>query len=301
MPTLKVYSLANMVSLQETHENFLKYLKDKDRANATVIAYAKDVNQLIDFVNKAGKVSPEEIEKEDLTNFIKKLENEDYTPKSISRKINAIRTYFKSLKEGNVVTEDPSITLTHPKIELTPPRILSKMEYRALRDSCRQGVRISAVVELLLQTGIRIGELRRLELSDVEFGEEETPGKIRVSSWGKNPERSIPLNKSAQEALRAYIEVRPKTKDETVFVTKTGKPFLIRNIRTTINRYFKTAGIEKVKVNDLRHTFVATHLGRGVSLTTISRLAGHRRLTTTEKYLQHVQRPKEESVSLTEL
>ena len=290
-----------MVSLQETHENFLKYLKDKNRANATIIAYAKDVSQLIDFVNKAGKVSPEEIEKEDLANFIKKLENEGYTPKSISRKINAIRTYFKSLKESGVVTEDPSATLTHPKIELTPPRILSKMEYRALRDACRQGVRISAVVELLLQTGIRIGELRRLKLSDAEFGENDKPGRIRVAPWGKNPERFVPLNKSAQEALKKYLDVRPKSKDDTVFVTKTGKPFLIRNIRTTINRYFKTAGIEKAKVNDLRHTFVATHLGRGVSLTTVSRLAGHRRLTTTEKYLQHIDRPKEESVSLTEL
>ena len=290
-----------MVSLQETHEKFLKYLKDKDRANATIIAYAKDIDQLIESVAAAGKVSPTEIKKEDLLDFVKKLEDEHYTPKSVSRKINAIRTYFKSLKEDGVISEDPSVTLTHPKIEITPPRILSKMEYRALRDACRQGVRISAVVELLLQTGIRIGELRRLKLSDVEFGEGGKPGKIRVAPWGKNPERAVPLNRSVQEALKEYIKIRPQTKEEAVFVTKTGRPFLIRNIRTTINRYFKIAGIEKAKVNDLRHTFVATHLSRGVPLTTVSRLAGHRRLTTTEKYLQYIDRPKEESISLTEL
>jgi len=175
------------------------------------------------------------------------------------------------------------------------------MEYRALRDACRKGPRISAVVELLLQTGIRIGELRRLQLDDVEFGENDKPGQIRIAPWGKNPERAIPLNKPAQDALREYLKIRPKSKDDTVFITKTGRPFLIRNIRTTINRYFKTAGIENAKVNDLRHTFVATHLSRGVPLTTVSRLAGHRRLTTTEKYLQYVERPAEESVSLTEL
>ena len=290
-----------MANLRETHEKFLEYLKGKDRANATIIAYAKDIDQLIEHVEAAGKVSPTEVEKEDLTSFIKKLEDGKYTPKSVSRKINAIRTYFKFLKEDGVVTEDPSATLTHPKIEITPPRILSKMEYRALRDACRQGVRISAVIELLLQTGIRIGELRRLKLSDVEFGENDKPGRIRVDPWGKNPERFVPLNKSAQEALKRYLDLRPKSKEETVFITKTGRPFLIRNIRTTINRYFKIAGIEKAKVNDLRHTFVATHLSRGVSLTTVSRLAGHRRLTTTEKYLQYIDRPREESVSLTEL
>ena len=176
----------------------------------------------------------------------------------------------------------------YPKIEITPPRILSKMEYRALRDACRREARISAVVELLLQTGIRIGELRRLKLSDIEFGENDKPGQIRIGSWGKNPERFVPLNQPAQEALKGYLDVRPKAKEETVFITKTGRPFLIRNIRTTINRYFKVAGIENAKVNDLRHTFVATHLSRGVPLTTVSRLAGHRRLTTTEKYIQYI-------------
>lgn len=290
-----------MASLRETHENFLKYLKEKDRANATIIAYAKDIEQLIEFVEATGKAAPTEIGKQDLNDFVKKLEDESYTPKSVSRKINAIRTYFKFLKEEGAAGEDPSVSLVHPKIEITPPRILSKMEYRALRDACRQGVRISAVVELLLQTGIRIGELRRLKLSDVEFGENNKLGQIRIEPWGKNPERHVPLNKPAQDALREYLEIRPKTKDETVFVTKTGRPFLIRNIRTTINRYFKIAGIESAKVNDLRHTFVATHLSRGVSLTTVSRLAGHRRLTTTEKYLQYIKRPAEESVSLTEL
>jgi len=290
-----------MATLRENHEKFLKFLKEKGRANATIIAYAKDIEQLIEFVEGGGKTVPPEIEKSDLTNFVTKLGKESYTPKSISRKINATRTFFKFLREENEVTEDPSVSLVHPKIEIQPPRILSKMEYRALRDACRSEPRTSAVVELLLQTGIRIGELRRLNLSDIEFGENNQPGKLRISPWGKNRERLVPLNQPAQEALQKYLAVRPKSKEETVFITRSGRPFLIRNIRTTINRYFKNAGIENAKVNDLRHTFVATHLSRGVPLTTVSHLAGHLRLTTTEKYLQYVKRPQEESVSLTEL
>ncbi len=290
-----------MANLKENHEKFLEYLKGKDRANATIIAYAKDIDQLITHAGAAGKVAPAEVTKEDLKGFVEGLESKKYTPKSVSRKINAIRTFFKFLIAEGEITDDPSTTLVHPKIEINPPRILSKMEYRALRDAGRQDPRISAVIELLLQTGLRIGELRRLKLSDITFGEGNKPGQIRIDPWGKNPERLVPLNKSAQEALKEYLDIRPKTAEETVFVTKTGRPFLIRNIRTTINRYFKIAGIESAKVNDLRHTFVATHLSRGVPLTTVSRLAGHRRLTTTEKYLQYVERPAEESVSLTEL
>lgn len=290
-----------MANLKENHEKFLEYLKERDRANATIIAYAKDIDQLIKHAEAVGKTAPAELTKEDLKGFVEGLESKKYTPKSISRKINAIRTFFKFLKEENEITDDPSVSLVHPKIEVSPPRILSKMEYRALRDAARQDPRISAVIELLLQTGLRIGELRRLKIDDVTFGENNRPGQIRIDPWGKNPERIVPLNKPAQDGLKNYLDVRPKAKEETVFITKTGRPFLIRNIRTTINRYFKIAGIENAKVNDLRHTFVATHLSRGVPLTTVSRLAGHRRLTTTERYLQYVERPAEESVSLTEL
>lgn len=290
-----------MPQLKETHEKFLKHLKDNDRANATIIAYSKDVEQLIDFLAKRSKFLPGEVKKDDLDGFLEKLKKEDYTPKSISRKINAIRTFFKFLKSEGWVEDDPSASLVHPKIEIKPPRILSAVEYRALRDACRHDPRTAAIVELLLQTGIRIGELRRLKLSDVEFGEDGKPGRLRVGEWGKTAEREVPLNKPAQEALRSYLDTRTETDEETVFVTKTGRPLLIRNIRTTINRYFKLAGVENVKVNDLRHTFVATHLSRGVPLTTVSKLAGHRRLTTTEKYLDHIEQPSEEKVELSEL
>jgi len=290
-----------MSELREAHEKFLQHLQEKGRAGATMVAYGTDIDQLIDFVNGRGKMTTAEVKKDDLLAFIQKLEAENYTPKSVSRKINAVRTFCKFLQREGVISEDPSTTLVHPKIQLQPPRILSKLEYRALRDACRDDPRISAIVELLLQTGIRIGELRRLKLEDIEFGENGAPGKIRLTARGKNPERAVPLNRPAQEALKDYLAVRPKVKEETVFVTKTGRPFLIRNIRTTINRYYKKAGIENARVNDLRHTFVAMHLGRGVPLTTVSRLAGHLRLTTTEKYLQYVERPTEESISLTEL
>jgi site-specific recombinase XerD len=290
-----------MPQLKETHEKFLSHLKDNNRANATIIAYSKDIEQLIDFLAERSKFLPNEVLKEDLGGFLEKLEKENYTPKSISRKINAIRTFFKFLKSGDLIEDDPSVSLVHPKIEIKPPRILSAVEYRALRDACRNEPRTAAIVELLLQTGIRIGELRRLKMDDIEFGENGKPGKMRVGEWGKTAEREVPLNKPAQEALRKYLETRAETKEETVFVTRTGRPLLIRNIRTTINRYFKLAGVENVKVNDLRHTFVATHLSRGVSLTTISKLAGHRRLTTTEKYLEHIEQPSEEKVELGEL
>jgi integrase/recombinase XerC/integrase/recombinase XerD len=111
----------------------------------------------------------------------------------------------------------------------------------------------------------------------------------------------VPLNKRAQEALDKYLSARPKVPEAHVFVTKSGKPFLIRNIRTAVERYFRLAEIKGAKVNDLRHTFVAHHLKHGVSLVVLSKVLGHKRISTTERYLQYVpERGKETSV-LTEL
>jgi site-specific recombinase XerD len=111
----------------------------------------------------------------------------------------------------------------------------------------------------------------------------------------------VPLNKSAKEALNRYLEIRPKVSDDHVFVTKSGKPFLIRNIRTAIERYFRLAEIKDAKVNDLRHTFVSHHLKHGVSLIVLSKVLGHKRLSTTERYLQYVPDRSKETSVLTEL
>jgi integrase/recombinase XerC/integrase/recombinase XerD len=84
-------------------------------------------------------------------------------------------------------------------------------------------------------------------------------------------------------------------------VTKSGKPFLVRNIRTAIERYFRLAEIENAKVNDLRHTFVAHHLKHGVSLVLLSKILGHKRISTTERYLEYVKDRAKDSSVLSEL
>ncbi len=104
------------------------------------------------------------------------------------------------------------------------------------------------------------------------------------------------------EAIKHYLEIRSKTLNKALFVTKTGRPLLVRNIRTAIDRYFRMAGITGAKVNDLRHAWVAHQLQSGISLLMVSKLAGHKRISTTEKYLQYVPgRTSEDKIKLEEL
>lgn len=281
--------------LASVRGEFIQFLTDQKRAHATILAYSKDIEQLVTFLVASGKNSVDEVEKADLEGFLKKLSTDGYTTKSLSRKINSIKTFYRFMKNQGIATANPASEISHPKYEVKPPRILSKMEYRALRDACRSDIRTYAIVELFLQTGIRISELAALRIEDVKEKE------LVIKPQENHPQRTIPLNKAAKLALDKWLEIRPKSQSDTIFVTKTGRPLLVRNIRTTIDRYFKLAGIENAKVNDLRHTFIAHHLSAGTPLTVISKLVGHKRLATTEKYLDLVKEKTAESVRLEEL
>lgn len=283
------------VKLADAHSQFKEYLKDKKHSTSTIVAYGKDIEQLVSFLQELQKQHIHEVNKEDLQAFLAKMGKSGYTPKSLSRKINSTRTFYRFLKVNEYITDDPSLLIEHPRYELTPPRILTPTEYRALRDAARNDPRMFAIIELLLQTGIRIGELAQLRLSDVEGD------TLKIRPYEKHEERLVPLNRPAKEALKRYLEVRPKVAEDRVFITKSGKPFLVRNIRTAIERYFRISEIRGAKVNDLRHTFVAHHLKHGVSLVVLSKILGHKRLSTTERYLEFVDGRGKENTVLTEL
>lgn len=283
------------ISLPQAHAAFTDFLKKQGKSSSTILAYSKDIEQLIKFLEKQNLKETSAVKIEQLKAFIKSLAETGYTAKSVSRKINSIKTFYRFLgKEMNA--ENVAAALEYPKYENKPPRILSPLEYRALRDAAREDARIYAIIELFLQTGMRISEVANLRLEDIQ------DESLFIRPLEGRGERMIPLNKPARAALQKYLEDRPgQAKVNNVFVTKNGKPFLIRNIRNSIDRYFKIAGISEAKVNDLRHTWIAHHLQSGTSLLLVNKIAGHKRLTTTERYLELVKDKVSEKTKLEEL
>lgn len=283
-----------MIELKIAHKNFTDHLENEGRSESTLIAYGKDIEQLIEFLEKEGLQKVHEIELDHLENFMGKLAKEDYTPKSISRKTNSTKTFFRYLKDKAHINENVADLLKHPKVEVKAPRILSKLEYRALRDAAREDIRTFAIIEVLLQTGITISELSGIELDHIEL--KEDGGILFVPAKNNKVSRNIPLNRAVVDAIKKYIKnERPELEDsEHLFITKTGNPLLVRNIRSTIQRFYKLAGVEDAKVNDLRHTFVAHHLANGTNLLHLSKIAGHMRVSTTERYLEYIERQTEE-------
>ena len=283
------------MSLDDIKDQFTGSLQSQKRASATIIAYKKDIEQLIEYLGTINKSNFDEVAEADLNAFLAKLGALGFTPKTISRKINSLKTFYRFLGTQGIAKTNAAVAVSHPKFENKPPRVLSRMEYRALRDACRDDPRIAAVVELLLQTGMRIGELAALTLDSI------SDSFIRIPQIEEHPEREVPLNKPVKAALDRYLSVRPKVKTNALFVTKTGRPLLIRNVRTAIDRYFRVAGIRDAKVNDLRHTFIVHHLASGASPLLVSKLVGHKRISTTERYLELTKGIQIEKAKLEEL
>lgn len=278
-------------TLPNLHQIFIRVLENRSKSPSTILAYNKDIEQLIQYLARKNKTNPAQIAPTDIEGFRNSLEKNGYTAKSISRKLNAVKTFFRWLVTEKVLENDPAAPVAHPKYENPAPRILSRMEYRALRDTARKDKRISAIIELMLQTGMRISEVANLQLEDINTA------SIRIRAYASQPEREVPLNPVAKQALDAYLAERKASKTKYVFITKNGRPLLVRNIRSAIDRFFREAGIENAKVNDLRNTFIAHQLRAGVDVVTVSKIVGHKRLSTTERYLEFVERDSDKKTA----
>jgi len=267
-------------SIKNLLPKFIEFLKSKGRSPATALAYGSDLTQLVDFLTNRGKLSPEQVKPDDLDAFRDTLLVDKYTPKSVSRKLNAVKTFFRWMITENIVSTDVSTSVAHPKIDNSLPKFLSQIEYRALRDVVRNDTRIAAIIELILQTGLRISEvagLKTLSVSDTN---------LKIEAYATQPERTVPLNKPAKDVLNLYMKIRPAIESIYVFISKNGKPLAVRNIRASIARYITRAELPNYSVNDLRTTFMVENLKAGVDIVLLSQVSGHKRLSTTERYLE---------------
>ena len=269
------------LSLENSLNVFANALAQKGKSTNTIVAYKGDINQLISYLKSQNITTIDTVKSDHINGFKQDLTDNSYTAKSISRKLNSIKNFFSFLKNEGVIESDPSVEVKHPKYENDLPKILKPVEYRSLRDACRNDTRATAIVELMLQAGLRIKEIENLKLEQVKDND------IVVEAYESHPTRNVPLNNSAKVALQKYLtDGRYPSRSKNVFVTKTGKTLLARNIRSLLNRYFNKADIKDIKVNDLRNTFIVFQLKSGVPIDIVSQVVGHKRISTTEKYLE---------------
>lgn len=269
----------NKLTLKQAYKFFREGTTTNNLSTATILAYNSDLKQLLGFLQDEGLTEIAEVMPLHLHKFQEKMGRKGYLGVSLARKLNAFRRFFKFLHEKKLLENNPTLNLSSPKLSRSAPRILTRMEYRALRDSCRNDSRTAALTEIFLQTGMKVNEVANLKLSDFK------KDSLRLRKNDPSQSREIPLTSSLRQALDRYLKSRLKTDCQHLFITKNGTPLLVRNLTTIMMRCFKEAEIKNASLNALRHTWICQQLSYGVPLETISYLVGHKRISTTASYL----------------
>lgn len=263
---------------------------ERGLSESTGKGYAGDLKGLALFLEEKEVTQWSQTTPDHLSSYIHRLNTEGIKPSTISRKLAAIRMFFRYLKKEKIIKEDPGTFLDTPKAQLLLPKVLSQTEMGKVLDSLEPpkdlaDLRDLAIMELLYASGLRVSELTGLELNDVNLDLHY----LRCLGKG-NKERIVPIGNKAIEALRNYLTAaRPlwlKTgREKTVFISRQGKPLSRQWIWRIIKDRAKKAGIEKpVSPHTFRHSFATHLLVGGADLRSVQELLGHADVSTTQVY-----------------
>jgi site-specific recombinase XerD len=251
--------------------------------------YGSDLRAFGAFLQNRGIEEVAEVDLMHLEAYQAEMDRLGYRPSSRNRKTHAIKSFFQFLKRQKYIATNPAEELIPPTPSRDEPRFLTAAEYKELLRAVSHHPRDAAIIELFLQTGMRLSELARLTLSDISLPSKitkdaENMGSVRVRRKGGRVQ-SIPLNYKASKALKAYIEVRPSVPHTGLFVTKYREQMGNRGIQRVIQKYMEEAGIEGGHTHTLRHTHATHHAAKGTDLKTIQENLGHADLKTTSMYI----------------
>jgi integrase/recombinase XerC len=281
------------VKLDEALRGFLRHLETERRVSPhTLAAYGNDLDGLVAFAKEERQVaSVEKVDLYVLRGWLGKLAR-THSASTIARRVAATRTWMRWLRRQGVLAKNPAEELASPKVRRPLPTFLSvdaAKEVVEAPDASPKGLRDRAVLELLYGSGLRVSELARLDLADLDLD----GASARVLGKGRK-ERVVPVGRSAIEAVRRYLAesrpllVHPKTREQdpqALVLTTRGARVTRRGLYDIVRDYGALgAGRADLHPHALRHTCATHLLEGGADLRSIQELLGHASLSTTQRY-----------------
>lgn len=218
-----------------------------------------------------------------------------------SRRLSTLRRLYRYLLRQGVVSVDPSADISSPKLGRPLPVSLSEEEVEAILsmpdEAAPQGLRDRAMLELLYATGVRVSELVRLGMSQLNL----SAGLVQVDGKGRR-QRLVPVGEEAVRWLDQYLAtgrshfLRSDADREGVFLTRRGQRMTRQGFWCLVRQYARRAGIHKpISPHVLRHAFATHLLNNGADLRSVQLLLGHSSISTTQIYT-HVARARLKSL-----
>ena len=282
-------------TVDQAIQQFLDHLRvERELTPATVAAYGSDLARFAHFAAARTIQSVDAVRSIDILDFLVHLTERKLSARSQARRLVALRQFFRFLKAERIAPSDPTEDVDLPRFGRKLPDFLSVDEIdRLLAAPDRRtprGMRDAAMLETLYATGLRVSELVKLRLRDLNFD----AGYLMTFGKGRK-ERLVPVGESALASVRAYVEQARSAATkaraiDTLFLTHHGRAMTRQGFWKLLGRYATAAGIRKrISPHKLRHSF-ATHLvERGADLRAVQAMLGHADIGTTEIYT-HVSR-----------
>jgi integrase/recombinase XerD len=277
-------------------EAFLEMLAaERGAARLTLAAYRNDLADLAGFLAASG-TALENADAASLHHYLSGLATRALAPRTLARRISAMRQFFRFLISDGARMDDPTAGLDTPRLGRPLPKILGEDEIGRLIEAAAlwpgdEGVRLRCLLELLYATGLRVSELTSLPLA----GAQRDPRFLLVRGKG-GKERVVPLSLPARQALLLYLECRsrflPQGKPSRWLFPSRGEAGHLSRQRCgqLLKELALSAGIDPARLSPhvLRHAFASHLLDHGADLRSVQQMLGHADIATTQIYT-HVQ------------
>lgn len=273
-------------------ESFLEMLSaERGAAQNTISAYRRDLDRYVGHLARRGR-TPRDAEVADIRSWLEEMSRAGLAAGTSARRLSAVRQFHRFLFGDGRRPDDPTVTLDGPRLARPLPRVLDEDEVARLLEAARRetgpaGLRMTALLELLYATGMRVSELISLPISAVA----RDPEILLVRGKGGR-ERLVPLTAKAREALASWRTVRPAfirgdRESRWLFPSGGGSGHLTRQrFGQLLKELAVRAGISPAKVSPhvLRHAFASHLLGHGADLRAVQQMLGHADISTTQIY-----------------
>lgn len=277
--------------MKKTLEEFLDYIiNQKNYSNNTFKNYKIDILEFGGYLDKEG-INYLDVDYDFIKGYLMELYNRKLSRNSVARKLSSLRSFYKYLFNNNLIKTNPFKYVSTPKKEKRLPKYLGVEELEIIFNTPNVntplGQRDKLILEILYATGIRVGELVNIKLSDIDFYKKE----IRVLGKG-NKERIDPFGDYCLDAINLFLEDGRKkilnkhhTTCEYLIINEQGKKITTRGVEKLIDNIVKQASLKKhVSPHMLRHTFATHLLNEGCDIRTVQELLGHESLESTQIY-----------------
>lgn len=280
-------------------DNFLKYMSlELNRAPLTVEAYGRDLRQFRGWLTNTDtdQFKPEDVSLSDIRAWLASLAREGVTPRSLRRKAQSIRAFFKYLLKQGVITSNPTADLTLPKLAKNLPdnirtdeiESILKIEEDAIEesdkdDTLEKEIRSHLIVEMLYSLGLRRAEL--IAISDTDINESASEIKI---TGKRSKQRIVPVPAILMQHISRWRKIRDSIWSDLesprpLFVVK-GKRITSSQVYTVVKKALSSTSARRKSPHSLRHSFATAMLNEGADLNSVKEFLGHASLATTQIY-----------------